>query len=73
MENIECEIMQVVEDAARECFPREMIVSLQSHTEEDKQRNVSRICQWIDAWQKNQADSDSDDAEGDDSAESDSE
>jgi adenylate kinase len=57
-ENNEAEIMNVVLEEAREAYAEEIVVVLQSENTDDLESNVSRIVQWIEAWQKNQ-DSDS--------------
>ncbi len=53
-ENNEAEIMNVVLEEARDAYAEEMVVALQSECTEDLDSNVSRIVQWIEAWQKNQ-------------------
>ena len=46
-ENIECEIMNVVLDEARESYPQEILVTLTSNTNDDMESNCERIVQWI--------------------------
>ena len=53
-ENNEAEIMNVVLEEAREAYAEEIVVALQSEDTDDLESNVSRIVQWIEAWQKNQ-------------------
>ena len=53
-ENNEAEIMKVVLEEAREGYAEEIVVALQSESTDDLESNVSRIVQWIEAWQKNQ-------------------
>jgi adenylate kinase len=53
-ENNEAEIMNVVLEEAREAYAEEIVVALQSENTDDLESNVSRIVQWIEAWQKNQ-------------------
>jgi len=53
-ENNEAEIMNVVLEEAREGYAEEIVVALQSEDTDDLESNVSRIVQWIEAWQKNQ-------------------
>lgn len=55
-ENNEAEIMEVVLEEARQSYPEEIVIELKSETMEDIESNVSRIVDWIKAWQKNQAD-----------------
>ena len=49
-ENVECEIMQVIFDEARETFPSEIVHEVQSETVEDMESNVERVKQWLNAW-----------------------
>jgi len=51
-ENIDCEIMQVILEDAREVYPQEVIVELQSNTTEDIDGNVERIKTWLKQWYK---------------------
>lgn len=53
-ENVQCEIMQVILEEAREAYPETMIVDLDSNTAEEMESNVDRIQQWIDQWTANQ-------------------
>ncbi|KAI9203660.1 AAA domain-containing protein [Polychytrium aggregatum] len=46
-ENMECEIMQVVLDEARESYRPEIVVELPSNTVEDMENNVERIESWV--------------------------
>jgi adenylate kinase len=52
-ENMECEIMQVVAESARESYPPEAVHELSSNTVEDMDSNVDRIVAWLDAWKQN--------------------
>lgn len=52
-ENNEAEIMNVVLEEAREGYAEEIVIALDSETTDDLESNVSRIVQWIEAWQKN--------------------
>ena len=45
--------MQTVLQEARDSYPSEVVVELQSETTDDMESNVSRIIQWIEAWQSN--------------------
>ncbi|CAG8608736.1 6424_t:CDS:2, partial [Racocetra persica] len=49
-ENIDSEIFQVILEEARESYPAEIVVELQSNTIEDMQSNVTRIEEWVEAW-----------------------
>lgn len=53
-ENNEAEIMGVVLEEAREAYAEEIVVALDSEDTSNLESNVSRIVQWIEAWQKNQ-------------------
>jgi adenylate kinase len=52
-ENIDCEIMQVILEDAREMYPEQVIVELKSNTMEDLDSNVDRIKKWLEEWHKN--------------------
>lgn len=49
-ENIECEIMQVVLEEARESYDENIVHELESNTIEDLDANVNRVVAWLDAW-----------------------
>ncbi|KAI8066777.1 AAA domain-containing protein [Gongronella butleri] len=51
-ENMECEIMQVVLDEARESYAPEIVVELPSDSVDDMESNVDRVKQWLAAWQE---------------------
>lgn len=53
-ENMECEIMQVVLDEARESYKQEIVVELTNNTVEEMESNASRIQQWLASWRSNQ-------------------
>jgi adenylate kinase len=52
-ENMECEIMQVVFDSARESYAEEIVHQLPSNTVEDMDNNLDRIGIWLDNWYAN--------------------
>jgi len=52
-ENNEAEIMNVVLEEAREAYAEEIVIPLQSECTGDLESNVSRVVQWMEAWQKN--------------------
>ncbi|KAF6766337.1 AAA domain-containing protein [Ephemerocybe angulata] len=54
-ENNEAEIMDVVIMEARDSYPEEIVVELKSESTEDLESNVARMIEWINQWQKNQA------------------
>ncbi|KAJ1904975.1 factor activating pos9 [Tieghemiomyces parasiticus] len=47
-ENVECEIMQVVQQAAGESYQPEIVVNLESTTPEQMEQNLDRLAQWLD-------------------------
>jgi adenylate kinase len=49
-ENMECEIMQVVLEEAREAYAPEIVQEVQSNTLEDMESNVTRVEQWCKQW-----------------------
>jgi len=49
-ENIECEIMQVALEEARESYEKEIIHEVPSNTLEDIESNVDRVEQWCEQW-----------------------
>jgi adenylate kinase len=52
-ENVDCEIMQVILEDARDTYPPEIVIELKSNTMEDLDSNVERIKSWIEQWHKN--------------------
>lgn len=71
-ENMDCEIMEVLLQEARESYDEGMIVELRSENTEDIDSNVERIEQWVKNWKKDhgkgdvQAQSDQDKKDEDD-------
>lgn len=51
-ENVECEIMQVVLEAAKDSYDKNIVHEIPSNTEDDMKSNIDRIVQWYDAWKK---------------------
>ena len=49
-ENVECEIMQVVLEEARESYAEEIVHELPSNTIEDMESAVGRVSQWLERW-----------------------
>lgn len=49
-ENIECEIMQVVWEEAKESYDVSIVIELPSNTLDDLDSNVNRVVAWLDAW-----------------------
>lgn len=50
-ENVQCEIMHVCAEEARESYEEEVVHFLPSNTVEDMETNVDRISEWVSAWQ----------------------
>lgn len=49
-ENVECEIMQVVLEEAKEAYPEEAVHEVVSNRLEELESNVGRVVQWLDSW-----------------------
>ncbi|KAI8637513.1 AAA domain-containing protein [Parasitella parasitica] len=52
-ENMECEIMQVVLETARDSYDPEIVIELPSNTVGDMESNADRVKQWLEAWKQN--------------------
>jgi adenylate kinase len=52
-ENMECEIMQVVLESAKESYDEHVIQELSSDTTDDMETNAARIAMWYHAWFEN--------------------
>lgn len=52
-ENMDCEIMEVLLQEARDAYDEEIVVELKSESTEDVDSNVERIESWIQNWKKN--------------------
>ncbi|CAL1403375.1 unnamed protein product [Linum trigynum] len=48
--NIECEIFGVLLEEAKESYPEQIVVALQSNTIEDVARNVETLSEWVRNW-----------------------
>ena len=53
-ENMECEIMQVVLDEAKEAYDNEIVHEVSSNTIEDMEANIERVQAWIKQWSADQ-------------------
>ncbi|KAK5166146.1 factor activating pos9 [Saxophila tyrrhenica] len=51
-ENLDCEIMEVLVQEARDAYEGEMVVELRSEKAEDVDGNVERIEEWIRSWKR---------------------
>ncbi|KAK8803059.1 hypothetical protein WA538_002055 [Blastocystis sp. DL] len=51
-ENVECEIMQMILDEARESYDPSIVQELRSDKYEDLEQNVARVCEWLENWKK---------------------
>ncbi|CAH0474532.1 unnamed protein product [Peronospora belbahrii] len=54
-ENVECEIMEVVLQEARESYAMEIVQELSSRTVEDMNSNIERVLLWVQRWMMQQA------------------
>ncbi|CDR41907.1 CYFA0S08e01420g1_1 [Cyberlindnera fabianii] len=52
-ENIDCEIMEVIAQEARDSYVPEIVIELESNSFDDLESNVSRIASWVDTWKLN--------------------
>ncbi|EGW34640.1 uncharacterized protein SPAPADRAFT_57692 [Spathaspora passalidarum NRRL Y-27907] len=55
-ENLDCEIMEVVLNDAREAYIPEIVIELNSNSAEEMDDNVERIGQWVTNWIKDHPD-----------------
>lgn len=49
-ENLQCEIMQVILEEARESYANEIVIELQNETPADLEATVGRVVAWHQAW-----------------------
>ena len=49
-ENVECEIMEVVMQEARESYALEIVQELTSRTVEEMESNIERVLMWVQHW-----------------------
>ena len=49
-QNLQCEIMNVIYEHARQSYASEIVVEVPSNTIEDMDSNVERVVQWIQLW-----------------------
>lgn len=52
-ENMECEIMQVVQESAVESYDKNIVQILPSNSIEDLESNVERAAAWLEAYKAN--------------------
>ncbi|XP_045109670.1 adenylate kinase isoenzyme 6-like [Portunus trituberculatus] len=52
-DNVECEIMAVLRDEAKESYEEQIVHELESNTFEEMENNLQRILAWITAWKEN--------------------
>eukprot|EP00977_Amphora_coffeiformis_P013643 scaffold3608_cov183-Amphora_coffeaeformis.AAC.30 len=60
-ENMDCEIMQVILEAARESYDVSIVHEVPSNSLEDMESNVERVRQWSQQWIKDHGGDDEDD------------
>lgn len=51
-ENLDCEIMDVIVQDAREAYSPEIVIELESNEAEQMDQNVDRIIEWVNNWVK---------------------
>lgn len=51
-DNIDCEIFQTILDEAKASYKNEIVHELHSNTPEEMDNNVTRICQWVEQWKR---------------------
>ena len=51
-QNLQCEIMNVIFENARNSYASEIVIELPSNTIADMESNVERVLQWIQLWMK---------------------
>lgn len=51
-ENMDCEIMEVLLQEARDAYDGQIVVEMKSESTEDVDENVERIEKWIEQWRK---------------------
>ena len=56
-ENVQCEIMQVVLQEAKESYAEEIVHQVSSDTIDDMESNVTRVAQWMEQWAADNAQS----------------
>lgn len=49
-ENIDCEIMEVIAQEARDSYVPEIVIELTLNNADEMDDNVDRICQWVTQW-----------------------
>jgi adenylate kinase len=54
-DNMECEIMQVILEEARDSYEHSKVIALQSNTVEDMEQNVESISHWFKSWKRTPA------------------
>lgn len=57
-ENLDCEILEVTADEAKDSYKPEIIMELRSDSEEDVEKNLSAIIEWVKAWAEQRKDKD---------------
>ncbi|ODV76847.1 P-loop containing nucleoside triphosphate hydrolase protein [Suhomyces tanzawaensis NRRL Y-17324] len=55
-ENLDCEIMEVIAQEARDSYIPEIVIELGSNTVEEMEENIERIFAWTDNWVKDHED-----------------
>lgn len=51
-DNIDCEIFQTILEEAKASYREEIVHELSSNNEQQMNENLTRICSWLEAWNK---------------------
>lgn len=54
-DNIDCEIFQTILEEAKESYREEIVHELMNNNTEQLVDNINRICQWLQQWEINNA------------------
>jgi len=49
-ENVQCEIMHVIAEEARESYAEEIVHCIPSNTADEMEQNVERLAAWVTSW-----------------------
>ena len=49
-ENVQCEIMNIIAEEARDSYVEEIVHCVPSNTAEEMEQNVDRLTAWLAAW-----------------------
>lgn len=66
-ENLDCEIMEVILQEARDAYRSDIVVELQSNCVEEMEENIDRISAWVANWKKDHKNGESNELQGSES------